>query len=145
MGSSGHDADAAREGAPAFRPQGFPRAMRLRKRPEFLAVQETGETFHGRHFLAVIAPRQVAGKGDEPARVGITVSKKIGNAVTRNRIKRLVREHVRRNQWLPIEVDTVIIAKRSAAEISCYEEAAQDLSRIRARIGAHARSRRPSC
>lgn len=63
-------------------------------------------------------------------RVGITVTKKIGNAVTRNRIKRLVREHVRQSRWLERPANTVFIAKRSAADLTSLAEVAADLSAI---------------
>jgi ribonuclease P protein component len=63
---------------------------RLRKRAEFLAVRR-GEKRRGRLFLV-----EVLGRGDEGApRVGFTVTKKTGNAVVRNRIRRRLREAVR--------------------------------------------------
>jgi ribonuclease P protein component len=51
------------------------------------------------------------------ARLGITVSKKVGNAVVRNRIKRWVRESYRRLGHIG-EIDVVVIAKPAAAESS---------------------------
>ena len=61
--------------------------MRIRRRAEFLAVQSGGRKLHGRHLLA-IALEQTLPTG----RLGITVTKKVGNAVVRNRIKRQLRE-----------------------------------------------------
>jgi ribonuclease P protein component len=108
-------------------PFSFPKRIRLRKRREFLAVQHAGERAHGRHFLVLV-------KGNGSGRVGITVSKKVGNAVTRNRIKRLVREFIRTNDWVPDSVDVVIIAKRSAAGLPGYHEVARDLGRMKVRV-----------
>jgi ribonuclease P protein component len=64
------------------------------------------------------------------------VTKKIGNAVSRNRIKRLVREYVRQSAWALPGMDAVIIAKRSAAELDGYAAVAADLSRLKARMSA---------
>ena len=66
--------------------------LRLRKRAEFLAVRR-GEKRRGRFFLLELKPR-----GDTlPPRVGYTVTKKAGNAVQRNRIRRRLKEAVRRH------------------------------------------------
>jgi ribonuclease P protein component len=106
--------------------QTFPKSRRLRKRREFLAVQRSGKKIHGRYFVVVAAH----GSG----RIGIAVSKKVGNAVKRNRIKRLVREYVRQNEWLPADRDVVVIAKRSAADLPGLTEVTDDLSRLRSRL-----------
>jgi ribonuclease P protein component len=63
---------------------------RLRKRAEFLAVRR-GEKRRGRLFLV-----EVLDRGDTAAaRVGFTVTKKVGNAVVRNRVRRRLKEAVR--------------------------------------------------
>ncbi len=66
----------------------FPKSRRLRKRVDIVGVQRAGNAIHTRYFVVVC---DVQGRG----RLGITVSKKVGNAVNRNRVKRLVREFVR--------------------------------------------------
>ena len=113
--------------------------MRLRHRREFLAVQKSGRATHGRHFLVVIAP-QVNNEAhhERSGRLGITVSKKVGKAVVRNRVKRLVREYMRRNWWVPNGKDAVIIAKRGAGELKTYSEVASAL----AELGTRCRGRR---
>lgn len=110
---------------------GFPRSGRLRKRRDYLAVQEAGVAVQTRHFILLV-------KRDGAGRVGITVSKKIGNSVTRNRVKRLVREAVRQwgdIPWVPAGRDVVVIAKRSAARAG-FEEVARDLGRHRDKVAA---------
>jgi ribonuclease P protein component len=93
----------------------FPKAMRLRKRREFLAVQRSGKPVPGSYFLVVVQP---GGTG----RIGITVSKKVGKAVVRNRIKRAVREFVRTaKDWLPSGADVVVISRAKAAHASTRE------------------------
>ena len=86
--------------------------MRLRERAEYIAVQSTGQKVHGRHVLAMARRRP---QPDLVGRLGITVTKKIGNAVVRNRIKRLVREWLRLHGWVPTGWDVVVVAKDSAA------------------------------
>lgn len=91
--------------------EGFAKADRLRKRREYLVVQQGGRKIHSRDLLAFVCTR-----ADEGRRIGITVSSKVGCAVQRNRVKRLLREIWRKNrQVLPRGLDLVLVAKRSAA------------------------------
>lgn len=89
--------------------------MRLRRRSEFLAVQKDGVKVHGRHLWAV-AKRMLA-SSSTTGRAGFTVTKKVGNAVTRNRIRRHMREWLRTHGWVPHGWDVVFIAKESAARV----------------------------
>ncbi len=89
----------------------FPKDSRLRRRSEFIRLSGKGRRIHNRYFLIVAAPSAFC-----RSRLGITVTRKVGNAVIRNRIKRQTREFFRRRQaglggcW-----DINIIAKRQAA------------------------------
>ena len=106
---------------------GISKEMRLRRRPEFVVVQTEGQKLHGRHLLAM------ARKRSDPAlsgRLGITVTKKVGNAVVRNRIKRMLREWMRVHGWVPTGWDLVLVAKESAARQLHPEDFATDLTRI---------------
>jgi len=101
--------------------------MRLRQRSDFIAVQSGGQKLHGRHVLAMARRRpQPALSG----RLGLTVTKKVGNAVVRNRIKRLVREWMRTHGWVPTGWDIVVVAKDSAARQLHPEDFGSDLTRI---------------
>jgi len=87
------------------------RPLRLRKRADFLAVQ-AGEKRRGRYFLLELRQRSPHEAGQAP-RIGFTVSRKNGNAVRRNRIKRRLREAVRvgvMDDFVP-GYDYVIVAR----------------------------------
>ena len=57
-----------------------------------------------------------------PPRLGTTVSRKVGNAVVRNRVKRAIREWFRQHRsQLPQSTDMVVIARPPAAELSGQE------------------------
>lgn len=92
--------------------QEFPKTDRILKRALFRRVYEQGRKLQFRYFTAFILTKQ-----DNGARIGVTATRKIGNAVERNRARRLVREAFRKNKWLaPSGVDIVINVKRPLVE-----------------------------
>ena len=106
---------------------GITKDMRLRQRVDYLAVQTGGIKLHGRHVLAIARRRD----GEQlRGRLGLTVTKKVGNAVVRNRIKRLLREWMRLHGWVPVGWDLVLVAKDSAARQLHPDDFAIDLTRI---------------
>ena len=110
--------------------QRMTKAMRLRRRQEFVAVQSSGRKIHGKLFLALVVD---TGASAPTGRVGLTVTKRIGNAVTRNRIKRRAREWLRRHGWVPAGRDVVFVAKEAAATATSAEVGA-DLARVMGRL-----------
>lgn len=92
----------------------FTKADRILKRPVFLRLSKTGKKIHNKHFVAVFSPGCF-----ERTRFGVTVTKKVGHAATRNRIKRVCREYFRLNRHkLTGNWDINIIAKKEAADLS---------------------------
>ena len=110
------------------RSQSFPTIARVRKRREFQSIQRLGRRHPTRHFLVVQS------MGDGAARLGITVTRKIGTAVERNRVKRAVREAFRRRRArLPRGLVLVVIARDGAAMLGAVrtaEELAPILQRL---------------
>jgi len=91
----------------------FPSEFRLHKSREFNRVREMGRKRHTPHFVVIVMIRPTG-----PTRLGLTVSRKVGCAVRRNRVKRLVREFFRtRHDSLPGHSDISIIAKKGASEL----------------------------
>ena len=110
----------------------FTKADRILKRHEFLALAKSGRRIQNENFIAVFAP----GRHDR-SRLGVTVTKKVGQAVKRNRIKRLVREFFRLNrQIISGAWDINIIAKNQIADISS-EQAYRALQNIFIRISRY--------
>jgi ribonuclease P protein component len=94
--------------------EGFPKRFRLTKRSEFLTLSRRGNRTHAAHFVILSQPNDTG-----QCRLGITVTTRVGNAVIRNRIKRLVREFFRRERSrIPQARDIVVIARRGAEELS---------------------------
>lgn len=116
------------------KPAGFDSSDRLLKRREFLALTRYGRKVQDGSFLIFYR----SGLQDRP-RLGITVSKRVGKAVIRNRLKRLIREFFRRNrQVLGGNPDINVIAKPAAARLSTQEvEAALDRFFSKIRQGNH--------
>lgn len=96
----------------------YPAANRIKKRSEFLRVQEIGSKHFSRHFVIAIA----ASPTPHP-RLGIVITKKLDKrAVVRNLLKRRVREVFRHNRHrLSENFDIVIIARKNAHEITFKE------------------------
>lgn len=90
----------------------FPKRHRLLKRKDFLRVQQLGAKVYSRAFVGLVL------FNNPHVRIGITATKRLGCAVKRNRLKRLIREAFRRG-WmeLPEEAEVVVIPKREAVEM----------------------------
>lgn len=101
--------------APEAKSEALPPAERLLARRDFLLVQSKGRRLHGECFVLLVLDR-----GDGmPSRIGVTVSRKVGNSVVRHRVKRWVRETFRRNKAVfPQSSDVVAIAREGKVPAS---------------------------
>jgi len=102
----------------------FPKSERVRKRREYLEIQERGRRITLPHFVLIVRAR--AAEPNAAARIGITASRKVGNAVVRSRIRRLVREAFRACRGLfPDDADVVVIVKRAPKSLGLTEVVAE--------------------
>ncbi len=97
---------------------------RLRRRAEFKAV--AGGKRVSRSGFVLQALRMSDESGDRPARVGFTVTRKTGNAVERNRIRRRLRAAVAAAGNLETATDYVLVGRRAALTLK-FERLVTDL------------------
>ena len=104
----------------------FPREARIRRSSEFKAIAASGRRYSSGAFMMLVGPNPVPDR----TRLGVTVSRKVGNAVVRSRVKRRIREWFRRDgRALVAGRDVVVIARAAAAALS-GADAFAELSRI---------------
>ena len=91
----------------------FPAVRRLKLSREFERVRKEGRAVRGGLLILSVLPVD----GEKRFRVGLITSRRVGEAVARNRVRRRLREIVRRNQQaLKGGIWFVVIARRSAAQ-----------------------------
>ena len=101
----------------------FPKQERLRKRRDYLNVEAKKQRKIITGHLIILAARN----SENHTRIGITVSKRIGTAVKRNSVKRLLREIYRRNKEIfPPGYDVVLIARKQDKN-TCYKTLFQEI------------------
>lgn len=105
---------------------------RLRQRADFLAAS-AGARVAVPAFVVQVRDRRDPG----PVRVGFTVSKKVGTAVERNRVRRRLRELVKRNgpPFMRPHCDYVLVGRRAALERG-FETMLDDLKSALKRLDA---------
>lgn len=110
------------ERSAARRPEGFPRRYRLGENKNYRYVYRRGKSIPSRNVVLVHL------KGCD-LKIGFSVSGKVGNAVTRNRIRRWMREDVRKMRaWMKCG-KYIFVARPSAAGIS-HEELTRELKHL---------------
>ena len=91
------------------------RRGRLSRSAEFERAYRQGRSHSNRHFVVHAFPR---GAQDEP-RLGLSVSRKVGGATDRNKVKRLVREaFAAESALVPAGLDVVVVARPDALDLA---------------------------
>ena len=83
----------------------------IKNNRDFLTVYRSGKSCANRYLIMYLAPAQEGYEG----RIGISVSKKVGNSVVRHRVKRLIKESYRLNEnRFRTGCDIVVVARKEA-------------------------------
>ncbi len=102
------------------------KSYRVKKEKEFQKVFETGKSTANRNFVIYSLPKT----GQSHFRVGISVGKKVGNAVKRNEVKRKIRSSLYGlKDQIQAEYDFILIARPSVAHLS-YQEIDANLHHV---------------
>lgn len=92
--------------------------QRVKKNEDFQKVFKKGKSFANRQFVVYCLQKE----GQEEFRIGLSVSKKIGKAVTRVQVKRYIRQvFLELKDQLKQDMDYVIIARNPAANLDFHE------------------------
>lgn len=99
--------------------------QRLKRNNDFVYTRKNGKTFRCRYFALFSTVRDVSATGYPHPRIGISASKRVGNAIARNRQKRRFREIFRALQGdIRLEVD-IVLSIRPPANDASYAELEQ--------------------
>lgn len=101
--------------------QRFPAVCRLTSRRQYRQIYDLGIRQRARSLTLFAAPNSL-----DTSRVGITATRKIGDAVTRNRAKRLVREAFRRNRAKLVPPMDLVVNVHRGADATSYTEIERD-------------------
>ena len=97
------------------------RRRRLSRSAEFERVYRQGRSKANRYLVLYAFPREAAA-GDEGPRLGLSVSRRVGGAVDRTRVKRVLREaFAQETERVPPDRDVVVVARPEARDLAARE------------------------
>ncbi len=106
---------------------GFPRKKRVTHTKEFRRIIADGHRVCNDYFVVIGLLRD--GNPEVGVRLGLLVGRKVGPAVVRNRIRRLIREVFRlQERTSGVPVDVIVKTQPGAAELKSFHEAKRELS-----------------
>ncbi len=118
------------------------KSSRILKSRDFRLIQRKGSKLKSRDFLFIFLSANRMRREDSHPRFGLVVSKKVGNAVCRNLVKRRIREACRRNKHLlKLPLNVVIIAFSSALH-STQKDVDKQVSTMFEKLNTKTRSKR---
>jgi ribonuclease P protein component len=120
----------------------FGRSSRLRLSSEFKLVRESGKSWTGTYLVL-----KALNRGAGLARLGVITSRRLGNAVVRNRVRRRMREIFRLNQHQIREGYWIVTIARASSAFAAYQELERDWLRLAKRasiLGATSHGSNPT-
>jgi len=106
-----------KKGSFSLKRRTFTKADRIRTSSEYRTLSKNGDRHYSEHFIFISRKNRSWGP-----RLGITVTKKVGKAVTRNKIKRIIRDYFRLNRsLLPGRLEINVIARPSSGKLGPAE------------------------
>lgn len=103
----------------------FSKAERLLKPEEFTRARKLGKRYSTKSLRVDVFPNELGTR-----RLGLSVSAKVGGAVARNRVKRLLREFFRLNKGLFPESSDILVTVRSAEGLKRLKDVEAELKSI---------------
>jgi ribonuclease P protein component len=114
----------------------LPRSMRIRNRSEFQRSRKGGKSYPGRFVvLSVLRDEGLGTCGRPPFRFGIILTRKVGNAVTRNRVRRQIRSLLSKHGASILPGFQLVLIARYTAPTAGFEALEKDWLKLLRRAG----------
>lgn len=106
------------------------KAQRIRTRAEFDITMNAGNKSVARSLIGFVSRSAEQSSGETTSRLGLVVSKKVGNSPQRNRVKRRLRELFRQNPDLKAAALDLVILARPSAGAAHFRALSQDFAQL---------------